>query len=138
MNEVNDVKVLTHFGDQEVAIHDGKVHCKAFPFVVITSNGERELPPPFLRRCVRLDMVEPDEKLLERIVTAHFKMRGRAGLKQRKALIKQFLARRQKGELATDQLLNAIYLTQQNNVPFRTRDELTDAIWKYLSPQDQA
>ena len=34
----------------------GRVRCRAFPFVVLTSNGEREFPPAFLRRCVRLKL----------------------------------------------------------------------------------
>jgi len=35
-----------------VVIRGGRVRCSAFPFVVLTSNGERELPPrnsPVLR-----------------------------------------------------------------------------------------
>ena len=115
---VSDVSVLTYFGDQEVTIHDGKVLCKAFPFVVITSNGERELPPPFLRRCIRLDMAEPDAMMLKSIVIAHFpKASEGEKLERCKELIKQFLACRQKGDLATDQLFNTIHLTLQKIFP---------------------
>jgi hypothetical protein len=39
--------------------------------VVITSNGEREFPPAFLRRCLRLDLPDPDEPRLRAIVSAH-------------------------------------------------------------------
>lgn len=40
------------------------------PVVVITSNSERELPKPFLRRCVYYHMRIPEENALERIVAA--------------------------------------------------------------------
>ena len=43
----------------------GRVRCRAFPFIVLTSNGEREFPPAFLRRCVRLDLHQPDDEHLE-------------------------------------------------------------------------
>ena len=31
----------------------GRIQCTLFPFIVMTSNGERDFPGPFLRRCVR-------------------------------------------------------------------------------------
>ena len=40
-----DVKVLTEDDGDRVTVHGGQVRCKAFPFVVLTSNGEREFPP---------------------------------------------------------------------------------------------
>jgi MoxR-like ATPase len=57
------VAVLPSDGEREedkVMLTGGKVCCEAFPFVVLTSNGERELPPAFLRRCLRLDLAVPD------------------------------------------------------------------------------
>ena len=38
------------------------------PVVVITSNSERDLPAPFLRRCVFVQIPDPDEALLAVIV----------------------------------------------------------------------
>jgi len=73
---------------------------------VLTSNGERAFPPAFLRRCLRLDLREPTPEELEAIVKAHLG----DSLEQAKPIIETFLKRRQKGDLATDQLLNAIYL----------------------------
>jgi MoxR-like ATPase len=46
--------------------------CRAFPFVVLTSNGERDFPPPFLRRCLRLHIQEASEEKLVQIIQAHF------------------------------------------------------------------
>ncbi|WP_224363655.1 AAA family ATPase [Hyalangium versicolor] len=42
------------------------------PFVVLTSNDERELPAAFLRRCVVLELPMPDKERLRRIAVAHF------------------------------------------------------------------
>lgn len=41
--------------------------------VVITTNGERDLPPAFLRRCIHLELQSPDEQALKRIAKFHFK-----------------------------------------------------------------
>lgn len=38
------------------------------PIVVITSNSERELPEPFLRRCVYFNIPEPDKNALAAIL----------------------------------------------------------------------
>lgn len=40
-------------------------------FVLITSNSERRLPLPFLRRCVYAHVPFPDEEALRRIVALH-------------------------------------------------------------------
>jgi MoxR-like ATPase len=93
----------------DVAVTGGEVVCSAFPFVVLTSNGERELPKPFLRRCIRLDIREPNEDKLADIVRSHFGEDLDKG--EREVLIQEFLTRRTPGSLATDQLLNAVYLT---------------------------
>ncbi|MFB7122979.1 AAA family ATPase [Kitasatospora sp. NPDC056273] len=101
------VLVQTDEPDQPVAVERGRIRCQEFPVVVITSNGEREFPPAFLRRCVRLDLPEPDEQRLRDIVAAHLGPDALAGVED---LLAQFLRRRAPGELATDQLLNAVFL----------------------------
>lgn len=40
--------------------------------VVITTNGERELPPAFLRRCVSLVLDDPNEERLKDIASRHY------------------------------------------------------------------
>ncbi|MER7955746.1 MoxR family ATPase [Streptomyces sp. NPDC096030] len=85
----------------------GRVRCREFPVVIITSNGEREFPPAFLRRCVRLELPAPDEQRLRDIVAAHLGPHALDGVDD---LLQQFLDRRASGELATDQLLNAVFL----------------------------
>jgi MoxR-like ATPase len=107
--EQRQISVMTD--DRGTAeVRDGLVRCVEFPFVVITSNGERELPPALLRRCIRLELRPPDSAQLSSIVAAHL---GDANLGDRQELIEAFLRRRTTGELATDQLLNAVFLSTQ-------------------------
>lgn len=94
-----------------VTIRDGKVRCVEFPVVIITSNGERDLPPAFLRRCLRIDLPRPDTDMLREIVLKHLPMIEHDLMTD---LIGKFKAKRdQGGVLATDQLLNAFYLVTQ-------------------------
>jgi len=96
-----------------VMIAKGKVHVREFPFVVMTSNGERDFPQPFLRRCIRMHIEQPDAKKLGRIISDYFDDQARAESVQ---LIEDFFMRAHKGEVATDQLLNAVFLSTQYSV----------------------
>ena len=51
------------------------------PIVIITSNSERDLPEPFLRRCAYFHIPDPDEKTLREIVRSRVfpELRGKAG-----------------------------------------------------------
>ncbi|MFI8537062.1 AAA family ATPase [Streptomyces aquilus] len=122
-------EVLADGTDTPVTVHRGRVRCRAFPFVVLTSNGEREFPPAFLRRCVRLKLRRPGREQLTDIVRAHL---GAPDDRMR-ALIKTFLDRANSGELATDQLLNAIYLTGVAGLDADSRDALAEQLMPYLS-----
>lgn len=93
---------------EPVAVHGGEITFTEYPFVVMTSNGERDFPAPFLRRCVQCQIPEPGEKELQGIVAAHF-----AGVPLDDALrevIAEFVKTRGAVALATDQLLNAVHL----------------------------
>ena len=48
------------------------ITAKHRPIVIITSNSEKELPDPFLRRCVFHYIEFPDQQLMEEIVGVHF------------------------------------------------------------------
>lgn len=113
--------------EDKVLIKDGVVRCREFPIVVMTSNGERDFPPAFLRRCIRLDINEPNEKKLEQIVRAHL---GAAASEKAKDLIQVFLEKRKKGDLATDQLLNAVYLAAHHDLK---SGDVIDAILRALT-----
>jgi MoxR-like ATPase len=105
------VEVLPLHDDKKVRIHQGKVTCGEFPLVIMTSNGERDLPPPFLRRCIRLDIKDPTDEQLAKIVEKKFPDGQAALLAEVLSLFKE--KRDGGGILATDQLLNAIYLRLQ-------------------------
>lgn len=106
------VRIKLHASDEEVEIVKGRIQCEQFPFVVVTSNGEREFAPPFLRRCIRLDIEQPDKDKLERIVRVHL---GEKVLETAGGMITEFLDRRKKGDVATDQLLNALTMRDMSN-----------------------
>src|SRR5262245_8417821 len=51
---------------------DQEISAKHRPMVVITSNSEKELPDPFLRRCVFHFIEFPKPELMAEIVKVHF------------------------------------------------------------------
>ncbi|TPQ15934.1 AAA family ATPase [Streptomyces sporangiiformans] len=103
------VKVLTDDG-RRVEVTDGQVRCRAFPFVVMTSNREREFPAPLLRRCIPLDLKAPRDERLAALVQAHF---GDGSYEDNRDIVDQFTEAEADGALRpTDQLLNAIFLAQ--------------------------
>jgi MoxR-like ATPase len=92
LNELDLMEfTITETGDHHAAARR--------PIVVITSNAEKELPDPFLRRCVFHFIEFPDAELMERIVRVHhpdieqrlleqcmarfYWLRGLAGLRKR-------------------------------------------------------
>lgn len=101
--------LATHDGGT-AKIVGGKVSCSVFPLVFLTSNGEREFPPAFLRRCLRLDIDPPSPGDLAKIVENHLgaDSKFRAAISE---CIAAFVRQRDDQVLATDQLLNAIFLT---------------------------
>ncbi|MCX7678311.1 MAG: MoxR family ATPase [Spirochaetes bacterium] len=65
LNELDEMSFYIPETDETIkAIHR--------PIVIITSNSEKELPDPFLRRCVFHYIEFPDENLMEEIVKVHF------------------------------------------------------------------
>ncbi|MGB2925432.1 MAG: MoxR family ATPase [Limnothrix sp.] len=118
-------------GDRQTMITNGVLSCTTFPFIVLTSNGERDFPAPFLRRCLRLTMQDPDKKMLRNIVKAHFQEQFGEGVIQNevvKGMIEAFHKKiaSKSQTLATDQLLNAIYMVinEKCNKQITTKEEL--------------
>lgn len=110
-----EVEVFTHEGRERVPVREGFVQCNAFPVIIMTSNGEREFPPAFLRRCLQLRLAKPDRPQLERVVAAHL---GSAVVDEYGDIIDDFIRRRSElGALPTDRLLIALHvLTQADGV----------------------
>ncbi|MET9550857.1 MoxR family ATPase [Streptomyces sp. NPDC006627] len=135
-------KVMTADSTTErVEIREGTVTCRAFPLVVMTSNGEREFPPAFLRRCVTVDLKQPASiGELTAIVRGH--LGPVIGGEEDAALpaaaqeiIQRFFERRTSGLLANDQLLNAIYMCHHASFSEQpqTVRELADQVMPFLS-----
>lgn len=122
---------------EKITIKKGFVQCEEFPLVFMTSNEAREFPPAFLRRCLRLSLGQPDTvDGFYQILENRFNSENLNELdKLAKDLIKEFLARikNKKGNLATDQLLNAVYLLLQGqDLNQEDRQFLLDTIFKPL------
>lgn len=136
-------KVLTSDPNQPHAlIKGGAIAAHEFPLMILTSNGEREFPAPFLRRCLRLQMPNPTGKLpeddndgwkrLDAIVDLHF-TRGERSLAE--SVIEDFKTLAdQRMEVATDQLLNAIYFVMSSQLASGAdRDHLVGELMRELS-----
>ncbi|MEU8912297.1 MoxR family ATPase [Streptomyces nigrescens] len=102
-----EVQVLLSGSRERVAVHRGVVRCTHFPVVIMTSNGERDFPPAFLRRCVRLDLPEPTGDRLRKIIEHNL---GEQAVAAAEDLIEVFHQRAKTQTLATDQLLAAVHL----------------------------
>jgi MoxR-like ATPase len=128
--EVDTATVMTADGTDRAVITRGTVLCHAFPLVIMTSNGEREFPPAFLRRCVTVNLAQPEtEEGMTEIVRAHLgDLADQSG-----ELVSHFFERKRRGALATDQLLNAIYLTHHAAAKDADRQALADKVMPYLS-----
>lgn len=100
--------------DETYDVIRGQVEMHQFPVVVMTSNGEREFPQAFVRRSLRIDLPNPslDSLRLRAMVESHLKRHlASEELKEVEASIAAFVKRAASGEpLATDQLLNAVFL----------------------------
>ena len=139
--KTGDQSVLPYRGQQDdseekIPIDRGCVPCQEFPLVFMTSNEAREFPPAFLRRCLRLRLEQPDnEDDFYRILEQRFPPESLNQLDEpARNLIREFLDRiKRKDKLATDQLLNAVYLLLQgNDLTATDRQSLLDTIFKSL------
>ena len=129
--EQSEVEVYTADPSRRAPIHRGRVVCQAFPVVVITSNGERGFAPAFLRRCLRLDLKQPTRERLAAIVAAHL---GPDALDRSAPLIEEFFKLADRGSVATDQFLNALFLvTSGEQPPDEIRKKLPDALLRPLN-----
>lgn len=117
--------------DLKVVIAGGKIRCDAFPLIIMTSNGERDFPPAFLRRCLRIEMPKPLESDLYNIVEAHLTKDVADRVND---LISRFFKKTDSkaASLATDQLLNAVYL-RKYNVPVEAGSTLEELLLKALT-----
>jgi MoxR-like ATPase len=111
---------------ERVTVVRGVVNCRSFPVIVLTSNGERELPLALLRRCLRVDIGPPDPERLVAIVESHLHEifdQDETARDRVKALRDDFVNLRNAGKvMATDQLLNLVYLVIEGKIPAGSAD----------------
>lgn len=150
-----DALVRTADLNGNAPVRDGLVQCKEFPIVVMTSNRERDFPPAFNRRCIRVEMPHPTEAdTLKAVVLAHFRPKEASAQNATKhpfvneppvpKEIEAFLEKDVNGDLATDQLLNALHLltleqNRQNRWPSPDGDtakQLQDILYRPLHARD--
>jgi len=135
-----DTEVDTDDPGCRAPILAGRVQCHAFPIVVMTSNRERDFPPAFHRRCIRVDMPSPSQRetLLD-VARQHFASEEEANrLDEQQALerIDRFLGQEGRVDRATDQLLNALHLLcgpASTRPGERQMKTLEDILFKRLS-----
>jgi MoxR-like ATPase len=122
---------------ETIAVNGGEIAFSEFPFVVMTSNGERDFPAPFLRRCVQFELPEPTEKQLRGIVLAHFKTldANDPDLTAEDGLVARFVNKRKQLPLSTDQLLNAMHVLRDSNATFSLTETetLLETLFQKLS-----
>ncbi|MFI5954381.1 AAA family ATPase [Cryptosporangium sp. NPDC051539] len=115
--EQDTVDIREWDGPRRHSIRAGQVRCVEFPFIVMTSNGERDFPAPFLRRCIRYQMPRPTAAEVTAMVRAHLGTESLAPAPVTD-LIAAFVERLDQGEsLAVDQLLNAVFLLTGPDAP---------------------
>ncbi len=132
-----EVTVPTDDPGGTATVREGLVRCHEFPFIVITSNGERPFPPAFRRRCLPVRLERPSAEELADIVSAHFLGRDRA---RDRDLITQFLRRRDEvNGLSIDQLLNSVHLASSDVHSHATSlgphawNRILDLVWQRLT-----
>jgi MoxR-like ATPase len=127
------ISVVTSDGGS-AAVTGGVITCSAFPMVVITSSGERQFPPQFLRHCLRLHLNPPTQHELAAIVTAHL---GQDLADRSKDLIER-LVQRGDASPAVDQLLNAIYLASSWTGTTVSGERLVETLLRRAETDDWA
>jgi MoxR-like ATPase len=125
--------LLVPLGAREFTVGETGTEVKSHHplLVVITTNDERELPAAFQRRCVMLELPEPDEKQLVHIAQAHFGSREDAlyaDLAGRVMSMRQEArARRERGP-STPEYLDALRAARS----LELESQPADALWQQL------
>ena len=120
---------------RKVKITGGKIEVDPdkFPLIIMTSNGEREFPPAFMRRCLHLTM-RPRRgfKELKKIVKKHMILDPEK-LEDLEKIIQDFDTKStDENYIPVDKLLNALFL-ELEGVDIQKNEKLLNAIWKALS-----
>ena len=126
------VRVLGWDGDDPVPVHNGRVRCAQFPVVVLTSNGDREFPPAFRRRCLFLTLKRPEGSRLHEILRSHVpEMRD---LSEVEDVLERYDRLTADGrQLSPDQLINAVRLRLTAQLGPEDMETIASAVFHPLS-----
>jgi MoxR-like ATPase len=125
------------------------VRAKSAPFMVITSNDERELPAAFVRRCVPIRLTVPSQSELAKIARVHYPLHQRSTEWERliEEVTKRFLELTKRAEElhlrapGTAEFLDAIRACVELQVDKDSpvwRAITSRALWKHTMEKGQA
>ena len=112
------------------------------PLVMVTTNDERELSPAFVRRCVVLELPDPDAPWLVRVADAHFGPKDKAFYTR---VAEYVMSARIEADLAhgrppsTAEFLDALYACRELRINTRSRawEPLAQAtLRKWTTPRE--
>lgn len=137
-------KVYNDDGDLiSIELENGKLKCKVFPLIIMTSNKEREFPAAFNRRVLMHDIVLPTDevklkerfkKILELHLSNEMKNVDKKKLEGKVDNIIDYFIKQTKDEgrqLSTDQLMHGVFL-QLKDIDASMEDTFKK-IWHKLS-----
>lgn len=119
-------------------LRDGVVRCHAFPVVVITSSGARDLAPALVRRCLALRLVRPSAEVLRAVVAGHLPTDGPGPAAD---VVEAFLQRAVRSEgPVVERLLDALQLAVAGVLDAAATDgdwqAAVDSIWRWTAPEE--
>jgi MoxR-like ATPase len=140
----NDLLEPFDLGAFTVRETNDRVESKRRVLLMLTTNGERELPPAFMRRCVTLVLDEPDEDWFVRIAEQRF---GAGDADLHRDVARHVMTLRQKAEQlgvrepSTGEYLDA--LTACKDLGVGTGGDawsqfVRTVLWKHEVPAEQA
>jgi MoxR-like ATPase len=91
---------------RKVQVSGGRVRTYHHPVVIITSNGDREFPPAFLRRCIKLKLNLPTKAQLEALLKSQF---AHTEHPDKEEVIRTILDNFTEDELSNDQYLQQTF-----------------------------
>ncbi|WP_051833779.1 hypothetical protein [Streptomyces sp. NRRL S-646] len=122
--------------DSEAAVplRGGAVQCHAFPLVVITTGGDRDVSPALAERCVPLTLARPNRAALEAVAAARFP----DGVAE--DILTAFLDRAEAAQgPVVGRLLDALHLAGQGAVAAlaegRSWQEALDTVWAWTGEE---
>jgi MoxR-like ATPase len=107
--------------DQMYLVPRGEVRCFEFPLIFLTSNGERDFPRAFKRRCLRWTIRFPESRLREIV---REQMAGKASEADIEAAVNRFLLKVKAGTHSIDQLLNMFFLQSEAGFDLAAADRI--------------